>query len=186
MIHKTHLGHHLARQAYNYADVLFNHVGYPQDIRNCHEVPLGGAPTGRGHCRRATTGRPTPSRLACGACHDGINFDSGLGVTLADARRRPDDVDRLHRQGPPGQRDRRGCTNARLPRPEHGVNKIDLAHMPVTPPNSSNSLLLGGTNANTNAAWIASGASVGRLPTGAIKVTYEVKSVSLQREHATR
>ena len=59
---------------------------------------------------------------------------------------------------------------------ENGVNKIDLAHIPVTPPNSSNALLLGGTNANTNAAWIASGASVDRLPTGAIKVTYEVRA----------
>ena len=35
MIHKTHLGHHLARQGYDYAGVLFNHVGYPQDSRNC-------------------------------------------------------------------------------------------------------------------------------------------------------
>src|SRR5450759_2454449 len=26
-----------------------------------------------------------PSRLACGACHDGINFATGKGLTLADA-----------------------------------------------------------------------------------------------------
>ena len=48
----------------------------------------------------------------------------------------------------------------------------------MTPPNPANALLLGGTNANTNAAWIASGASVGRLPPGAIAPTYDVKSVS--------
>jgi len=45
---------------------------------------------------------------------------------------------------------------------------IDLSHFPVTPPNPGNALLLGQSNANTNAAWIASGASVGRLPPGAI------------------
>ena len=37
-------------------------------------------------------------------------------------------------------------------------------------------LYTSGTNANTNAAWIASNAS--RLPAGAIKVTYDVQSVS--------
>jgi OmcA/MtrC family decaheme c-type cytochrome len=37
--------------------------------------------------------------------------------------------------------------------------------------------VLGG-NTNTNAAWIASGGSVNRLPAGAIKVTYEISSVS--------
>ena len=36
---------------------------------------------------------------------------------------------------------------------------IDLVHLPVTPPNPSNSLLAGGTNSNTNAAWIASNTS---------------------------
>ena len=55
---------------------------------------------------------------------------------------------------------------------------IDLAHFPVTPPNPDNALAVAGGNSNTNAAWIASGGSVGRLPPGAIAPTYEVQSVS--------
>jgi OmcA/MtrC family decaheme c-type cytochrome len=58
------------------------------------------------------------------------------------------------------------------------IGDIDLNHFPVTPPAAGNALVLNGTNANTNAAWIASGGSVGRLPPGAITVTYDVKSVS--------
>ena len=55
---------------------------------------------------------------------------------------------------------------------------IDLAHFPVTPPSPDNALAVDGGNANTSAAWIASGGSVGRLPPGAIAPTYEVQSVS--------
>ena len=49
-------------------------------------------------------------------------------------------------------------------------------HLPVTPPNPGSSLHVAGGNANTNAAWIASNTS--RLPAGAIKVTYDINSVS--------
>src|SRR6185295_3016309 len=58
----------------------------------------------------------------------------------------------------------------------HKPAGIDLAHLPVTPPNPANSLLAGGTNSNTNAASIASNTS--RLPAGAIKVSYDIKSAS--------
>ena len=34
-IHKIHVGGVMTRTAYNYADVLFDKTGYPQDIRNC-------------------------------------------------------------------------------------------------------------------------------------------------------
>jgi hypothetical protein len=57
------------------------------------------------------------------------------------------------------------------------TSDINLAHLPVTPPNPQNALVDGGTNANTNSAWIASNPS--RLPAGAIKVSYDIKSVSL-------
>ncbi|HQR75641.1 MAG TPA: OmcA/MtrC family decaheme c-type cytochrome [Burkholderiaceae bacterium] len=179
MIHKTHLGTSLAKQAYNYADVLFNEVGYPQDTRNCQ------------NCHTQTTATPqgdnwktAPSRLACGACHDGINFDTGIGITLKDAAiARASGAPMAPSTGfngkaHPANATDAGCTNAGCHGVENGINKIDLSHIPVTPPSPNNALLLGGTNANTNAAWIASGASANRLPTGAIKVTYEVSSVS--------
>src|SRR6185369_1651823 len=55
---------------------------------------------------------------------------------------------------------------------------INVNHLPVTPPNPDNALAVVGGNTNTNSAWIASGGSVGRLPSGAIAPTYEVQSVS--------
>ena len=83
IIHKTHLaavtgarpGLRLRRRAVQPGRVS---AGHPQ----LRQVPRLGATTGDAAGRQL--GRPTPNRLACGACHDGINFDTGLGVTLAD------------------------------------------------------------------------------------------------------
>jgi hypothetical protein len=64
----------------------------------------------------------------------------------------------------------------RLPRPTARRRR----HLPPScdaPESRGNSLLLGGTNANTNAAWIASNPA--RLPAGTIGVTYDIKSVSV-------
>src|SRR5262249_7767342 len=80
-IHKIHGGGVLAYKNYNYADVLFNEVLYPQDVRNCtkcHDPTNPATP-------QADNFAKVPSRLACGACHDGIDFATGKGVTLADA-----------------------------------------------------------------------------------------------------
>jgi OmcA/MtrC family decaheme c-type cytochrome len=178
MIHKTHLGHHLARQGYDYAGVQFNHVGYPQDSRNCQNCHSAATPEQAATTPQGDNWKTAPSRLACGACHDGINFDTGLGVTLKDAAAGLTVSTGFNGKAHPANATDAGCTNAGCHGVENGVNKIDLAHIPVTPPSPNNALLLGGTNANTNAAWIASGASANRLPTGAIKVTYEVSSVS--------
>jgi OmcA/MtrC family decaheme c-type cytochrome len=174
MIHKTHLGKFLARKNYNYAEVEFNEVGYPQDTRNCQ------------NCHTQTTATPqgnnwltAPSRLACGACHDGINFDTGTGVTLADAWAGKTVSTGFNGKAHPANATDAGCTNAGCHGVENGVNKIDLAHIPVTPPAAGNALASASptANANTNSAWIASGASSNRLPAGAIKVTYDVKEV---------
>ncbi|MGZ6099404.1 MAG: OmcA/MtrC family decaheme c-type cytochrome, partial [Myxococcaceae bacterium] len=70
LIHKTHMGSVLPRKNYNFAGVLFNEVEYPQDIRNCtkcHDPSNASTP-------QASNFMNVPSRLACGACHDGIDF----------------------------------------------------------------------------------------------------------------
>ena len=146
MIHKTHLGHHLARTGYNYADVLFNHVGYPQDSRNCQNCHSAATPEQAAVTPQGDNWKANPSRLACGACHDGIDFDSGLGVTLKDANAGLTTSTGFNGKAHPSNATDAGCTNAGCHGIENGVNKIDLAHIPVTPPNASNSLLLGGTN----------------------------------------
>ena len=169
-LHKVHLGEMLAMKGYNYAGVGFNHTRYPQDIRNCdkcHDSLNAATP-------QASNWKKFPAAESCGACHDGINFATGKGVTLADA------LDgKTSTTVYPG-----GLAHPAGPQPTNGAcaichteANIDAYHRPVTPPNAGNSLLPGGTNSNTNAAWIASNQN--RLPAGAIKVTYDVKSVSL-------
>jgi OmcA/MtrC family decaheme c-type cytochrome len=170
LIHKTHLGAILAKKSYNFANVLFNEVGYPQDIRNCTKCHDGtSGASGSVKTAQGDNWKSVPSRLACGACHDGINFATGTGVTLADAAKGLTVSPNGHVGG--AWPDDSTCALC------HKAANIDVYHTPVTPPNQGSALHVAGGNANTNAAWIASNAS--RLPAGAIKVTYDVKSVSL-------
>ena len=166
-IHKIHGGVVLAKQNYNYANVKFNEVHYPQDIRNCtkcHDSTADAVnPT-----PNAANWKNVPNRLACGSCHDGINFATGKGVTLEDARNGLTTSQFGHVGG--AQTDDSKCALC------HGPAAIEVYHTPVTPPNTDSALHVVGGSANTNAAWIASNQN--RLPDGAIKISYDVKSVS--------
>jgi len=169
-IHKIHGGGVLAYKKYNYADVEFNEVLYPQDIRNCnkcHDATNTTTPDAKNWMEH-------PSRLACGACHDGIDFATGQGVTLADAMKGLTVSPQGHVGGI--QPDDKQCAECHADPARPDIN-IAAVHIPVTPPNPSNALVTGGTNANTNAAWILSNPA--RKPEGAIVVTYDIKSVSL-------
>ncbi len=177
LIHKFHMGSVLAKQGYN---PPFNATLYPQDIRNCNKCHTGTA-SDPNATPQGDNWKTVPSALACGACHDGINFATGTGVTLGDAAKgltvtNINGSGFAHPAGP--QPDDSNCALCHKSNGSFPLADIDLSHFPVTPPNPANSLLVGGTNANTNAAWIASGASAGRLPPGAIAPTYDVKSVS--------
>jgi len=171
-IHKAHMGSFLAKKAYNYGDVLYNEVGFPQDLRNCTKCH-DGSDTSTAKTAQGDNWKNQPNRLACGGCHDGINFATGMGVTIADAAKGlTSTVDANgFAHGGKSATDDSQCATCHTP----GNN--DIVHLPVTPPNPTNSLLAGGTNANTNAAWIASNTS--RLPAGAIKVSYDISSVSV-------
>jgi OmcA/MtrC family decaheme c-type cytochrome len=181
-IHKIHMGEFLAKKRYDYADVLYNEVGFPQDLRNCTKCHDGSA-TSSAQTAQGDNWKNAPSRRACGACHDGINFATGQGVTIGDALKGLTSTTSFpvgvggFAHGGLAQTDDSQCTTCHTP------GEIDVVHLPVTPPNEKNSLdvsLLigpdGAGNSNTNAAWIASNMS--RLPAGAIKVTYDIKSVS--------
>ncbi|MEI8159410.1 MAG: OmcA/MtrC family decaheme c-type cytochrome, partial [Burkholderiales bacterium] len=157
-IHRVHKGEMLVKKGYNFGGVLLNETKFPQDIRNCTKCHDDTAPK---VAPQGSNYKNVPSRLACGACHDGIDFAKGTGTTNAGATTghaglaQPDDT---------------LCATC------HKPEGIVAAHVPVSPPNPANSLLLGGTNANTNAAWIASSSK--SLPAGAIQVSYDIKSVS--------
>jgi len=81
MIHKIHQGHTLAKDNYHYAGLAMNNKGFSKlgdgqrMCTTCHDSKI--ASTADNH-------RNLPSRVSCGACHDGINWATGGGSTLAD------------------------------------------------------------------------------------------------------
>jgi OmcA/MtrC family decaheme c-type cytochrome len=165
------MGENLVKTNYNFAGaVLFNETKFPQDIRNCTKCHDGTAGA-RNQTPQGDNWKNVPNRLACGACHDGINFATGKGLTLADARAGLTTSQFGHIGGI--QTDDSKCALC------HSAAAIPVYHVPVTPPNLQNALLVPtsqGGNANTNAAWVD--ANQNNLPAGAIAVTYDVKSVS--------
>ncbi|UCG97486.1 MAG: OmcA/MtrC family decaheme c-type cytochrome [Burkholderiales bacterium] len=74
LIHKIHQGADLAKQNYNYAGLPFNlkHFskldGGQRMCSTCHDSELAS---------QADHWNTAPSREACGACHDSVNFASG-------------------------------------------------------------------------------------------------------------
>jgi len=170
-IHKTHMGEHLAKKNYNYGGVLYNETLFPQDLRNCTKCHDGSA-TSTAITAQGDNWKNAPSRRACGACHDGINFASGAGVTIEDALEGLTQTTRFNglAHGGGAQSDDSTCAQCHTP------DYIDKAHLPITPPNTTSALHVAGGNANTNSGWIAS--NTNRLPAGAIKVTYDIQSVS--------
>ena len=81
LIHKIHQGHTLAKDNYHYAGLAFNNKGFSKlgdgqrMCTTCHDSKI--AATADNHLK-------LPSRTSCGACHDGIKWDTGTGSTLAD------------------------------------------------------------------------------------------------------
>ena len=93
LIHKTHMGSELVLSGYNFnangGAQKFNEVGFPQMPSNCTKCHDGSATKSDGTANANQTAdgdnwKNIPSMLACGACHDGIDFVKGTGVTLAD------------------------------------------------------------------------------------------------------
>ena len=86
MIHKTHMGKELVKTGYYFnasAEGQYNSFGFPQDPANCTKCHDGSS-TAEFKTANGDNWKNNPSMLACGACHDGINFATGKGVTLAD------------------------------------------------------------------------------------------------------
>jgi len=88
-IHRLHMGEGLSLTGYNYANILFNETRYPQDIRNCQTCHTNqpasaviDAPPVAPKTPQGDNWMTQPSRLACGACHDNVDFTSthGTGV----------------------------------------------------------------------------------------------------------
>jgi OmcA/MtrC family decaheme c-type cytochrome len=159
LIHRVHKGEELIKQNYNFGGVLLNETKFPQDLRNCTKCHDNTAPK---VAPQATNFQMVPSRLACGACHDGIDYATGQGKT---------NNGKLIGHIGGIQTDDSRCALC------HDKDSIkSVYHVPVTPPNHANALEVAGGSANTNAAWVAS--NLDNLPAGAIKVDYDILSVS--------
>jgi OmcA/MtrC family decaheme c-type cytochrome len=158
LIHRVHKGEELIKQNYNYAGVMLNETFFPQDLRNCTKCHDSTAPK---VAPQASNFQTVPSRLACGACHDGIDFATAQGKT---------NNGKLIGHIGGIQTDDSKCALCHDP-----ASIKSVYHIPVTPPNPNNSLVFAGGSAFSSAAWIASNRD--NLPPGAIKVSYDIQSV---------
>ena len=175
-IHKIHVAKVMTKTGYDYGGVEFD-GGYSQDIRNCDKChDSTGQSTGGTPLPQAALWKTEANRTGCGSCHDGINFDTGTGLTLADKAAGLSQSTFFSGKAHPGGATDGTCLNSACHNPGAGADP-DLVHKPVTPPNPNHSLLDAGTNSNTNAGWIASNQN--RLPAGAIKIEYEIQTVQL-------
>ncbi len=90
MLHKLHGGKNVLTKDYQVNALVFKKTdpvtkavsgtSFPQAIENCvtcHETQ---------YAPQADNWKNAPTIAACGSCHDGIDFASGAGVTLADYR----------------------------------------------------------------------------------------------------
>jgi OmcA/MtrC family decaheme c-type cytochrome len=167
-IHRIHNGQKVATAN------LFVGVSatYPQDIRNCdtcHKGALQGAQA-----------QNNPSRAACTGCHDYVKFDGTAAAACAFTKGQGHT---LGTDGKPVVCNHAGgaktndssCTSC------HEAATISGYHKPVVKPDPNNTWN-GGTNANTNASWVA---AAGYVPTGAAVFTYDIKSVAVVADTTT-
>ena len=173
-IHKIHMGEHLAKKNYNYGVLLYNETLFPQDLRNCTKCHDGSA-TSTAQTTQGDNWKNVPNRLACGACHDGINFATGMGVTIADAPKGLDQHHQLQRLCPrrPGAGRRFAVRD--LP---HAGPASTSSTPPVTPPNADQRAARAARRQQQHQCGLDRVEHEPRLPAGAIKVTYDIQSVS--------
>ena len=86
MIHKIHMGENLPSVQDGEPYIIwgfrdrphdYSHIVYPQDLGNCQNCHVGSSTTDEFYPRcsfptRATTGTSSPSKAACGSCHDDV------------------------------------------------------------------------------------------------------------------
>ncbi len=168
-IHKIHMGSELTMQGYNSVSVpgvagitSLNGITYPQDQRNCvkcHSAQTGGTatPTAQGD-----NWKNVPNRMACGACHDGVNFATGGGMNISGTY--PGHIGGA-------QADDNKCTLC------HSATDIaSTYHVPVAPPSPNNPITGNGSDTHTNVGYVTSNQA--NLPAGASTISYVLGSVT--------
>jgi OmcA/MtrC family decaheme c-type cytochrome len=175
MVHKIHMGEELQYQGYNQFGVKYNEVTYPQPQTNCVKCHDGSA-SAVNKTPQGDNWKMQPSRLACGACHDGIDFATGKGKTLNGVN------DQIGHIGG-AQQDDKNCALC------HDATSIaTVYHVTVDPTGSADR---GGYPANTAANVPTPGfpagqgpaiplaSQLGNLPAGVYKINFEVSKVTV-------
>lgn len=192
-IHKIHMGEELGlvpdrkNGSGQYAAVQFDEVTYPQNIANCQKC--------HNTVDKADNWKAQPSRRACGACHDTRSFEATppFGRVAHSLGAYADDTECANCHGP-------GKANAVDSKhiPVTPPNTVTTGTLPASP---DGQYVMSGwqadgsatgksctvaspctctlaapclPSANSNAAWLA---GTGYVPTGAAKITYDVKEV---------
>ncbi len=89
MIHKFHMGNRLTKTGYNFDGVKFNEKVYTQDVTNCRKCHSADTPADLAATPQGNNWKDKPSRLACGSCHDGINWTETVRRAATSAVRPP-------------------------------------------------------------------------------------------------
>ena len=172
MVHHIHMGKDLYYQGYNQFGVKYNEVTYPQPITNCVKCHDGSA-TAVNKTAQGDNWKNVPSRLACGSCHDGINFDTGGGTNLSGSYAG-------HIGG--AKADDKLCAGC------HSAADIPTYHVTVDPTGANGRggyPLNTATNVPTVGFPSGQGPSIpvasqlGTLPAGVFKINFEVKQATV-------
>jgi OmcA/MtrC family decaheme c-type cytochrome len=147
--HKIHNGDNLTLTGpYAGLGTNINSFAFPQDVRNCTKCHSSAA--------KADNWKNKPSRRACGACHDKVDFVTGTNHgPMAIAA--PND---------------NTCTLCHTP------DVITTEHLAIAPPDPNNTLLTPAANGgtpNTNASWMG---NILAPPPGGRVFSYDIASVT--------
>ncbi len=152
LIHMIHTGELLKKTGYAFSDINPFDARFPQDQRNCTKCHTGNSAAAN-YKPQGDNWKNVPSRLACGACHDNIDWATGTNHGVAAA-------------GGPQLSDQ-NCVNC------HAAADITTYHTPTVAPDAANYI----PGSHTNGSTVAGYANI--LPAGAHRVTWDLKSVSL-------
>ena len=174
MAHKLHMGKDLTVANYKVAALVVKAtdasgtvtgLGYAQNVKNCVKCHNGTAASATTTSGKTVTAdgdnwKKVPSRNACGACHDGIDFAKNTGVTLADAAKGLTTSTTAHIGG--AKADDTQCVLC------HSAADIPVYHVPVAAVTNA--------NVKTVRTYVASHDG---LPAGAFKLEYVISSVTV-------
>lgn len=164
MVHRIHAGEYLFEKNWNYANVLFNEVTYPQPMSNCAKCHTSKPETPQGE-----NWNLVPSRAVCGTCHGYV------GLTAGSTNVKPV----THPAGTAS--DDKKCALCHGPaeiKAAHVTRSFDLEHKGMLGQQDRGGYPLSGGTTGTGP--IINVAATGlNPPAGAYKIAYEIKELKV-------